>query len=481
MGLFCLSQVTVWTLIRTLTSWAPPRDTLESYGWGHEWVIGTYKHPNLPGWALEVSRRVTGATGWPSYLTSELFVAATYLCVFMLGREMMGARRALAGTMLLAGLYFMTYAGTTLNHNLAMMPFWAAIAWVLWSARTNPGLLRWTILGALGALSLYAKLSSGLLLITAALWIVYDPKLRSQLLTPWPWAGLAVFGLLLVPLYQWLAGSGYAPLLYAKQSADVRGGALKFLFDQLLVASSVALVGYFAGLIGPRKRHGPEHPSEFSTTLDPAAIPFLATLTILPHLLMAATVVGMGSGARFEWAAPMLNLCGLLLVAIAWDRFGRRALGRIALAALALLCILPASLALHTYVKVCISGGLTQDIWPQAAISARFQQIWQDRVGKPMGIVAGSFWIAGLVALKPGPMASVYTDADMRIATWITPERLRREGALVVWRTSSLQAEPPVELRSLVGTRTASVEQFTYPLCPRGQLLLIAYAIVPPE
>jgi len=35
-----------------------------------------------------VSRLITGATGWPAYLTSQLFLAATYVCVFMLGREM---------------------------------------------------------------------------------------------------------------------------------------------------------------------------------------------------------------------------------------------------------------------------------------------------------------------------------------------------------------------------------------------------------
>ena len=181
LALLCLFQIAAWTLFPSLVSFAPPRDTVESYLWGHEWVAGTYKHPNLPGWALETGRLATGSIVWSAYLVSQLFVAATYVCVFMLGREMMGASRALAGTLLLTGVYYTTIPSVMMNHNAAMMPFWAAIAWQLWHARTRPGLIAWAALGVLAALSLYAKLSSGVMLVTAGLWLLYDPALRGQL------------------------------------------------------------------------------------------------------------------------------------------------------------------------------------------------------------------------------------------------------------------------------------------------------------
>jgi hypothetical protein len=78
-------------------------------------------------------------------------------------------------------------------------------------------------------------------------------------------------------------------------------------------------------------------------------------------------------------------------------------------------------------------------------------------------------------------MPSILTDGDMKLSPWITPERLKREGALIVWVAESLTAPPPAKVQSLFGPLPAGVEQFAYPLCPRGKPLLIGYAIMPPE
>ena len=94
--------------------------------WGREWVIATYKHPALPSWFLEASRVLTGgATGWPAYLVSQLFIAATFGLVFLLGRDMMGPERAAAGTLLLAGVTYYSWPTPEFNHNIAAAPFWA--------------------------------------------------------------------------------------------------------------------------------------------------------------------------------------------------------------------------------------------------------------------------------------------------------------------------------------------------------------------
>ncbi len=479
--LFCLLQIALWTLAPSLTSWAPARDTIESYLWGHEWVAGTYKHPNLPGWALEASRVVTGAVGWPAYLTSQLFVAATYVCVFMLGREMMDEKRALAGTLLLAGVYYTAMPSTMMNHNVAMMPLWAAIAWGIWHARQHPGPLVWMALGVLAALSLYAKLSSALLIATGTAWILYDAALRRQLRSPWPWAGAVLLGLLVIPLVQWLLDYRFAPVLYAKESADSSGSALKFLADQALVAGGAGLLAVFSGLIPLRPSARPVQAQDGSKPLDPSAMPFLATMTLGPILLTTVIAMGMGSGASNKWGAPALSLCGLLLVAAASIRFDRRAPARLSVAAAALLFFLPSSFAAYTLLEPCWTGKPKRESWPQAEMSSRFQRIWQERVGKPLHIVAGPAWEAGLVALKSGQMPSILTLGDMGVSPWVTPARLRSEGALAVWQAQTPEGEPPPEMRGFVGTRAINVEQFAFPLCLSGKPLLIGYTIIAPE
>src|SRR5215831_19531985 len=96
-------QVVAWTLAPTLTHKSPPLDVVESYMWGREWVLATYKHPAMPSWVLEASRVLAGgAFGWPAYLASQLFIATTFAFVFVFGRDIMGSRRAAAGVLLLA-------------------------------------------------------------------------------------------------------------------------------------------------------------------------------------------------------------------------------------------------------------------------------------------------------------------------------------------------------------------------------------------
>ena len=93
--------------------------------WGREWVIATYKHPALPSWVLEATRILTGAVGWPAYLVSQLFVAATFLFVYLLGCDLMGRQRAAAGTLLLTGIVYYSWPTPEFNHNVAQTPFWA--------------------------------------------------------------------------------------------------------------------------------------------------------------------------------------------------------------------------------------------------------------------------------------------------------------------------------------------------------------------
>ena len=105
-GFLIVGQIVAWTLAPALTHSAPPLDVVEGYMWGREWVLATYKHPALPSWALEASRLATGAVGWPAYVVSQIFIAATFVFVFLLGRDVMGPRRAAAGTLLLTGIAF---------------------------------------------------------------------------------------------------------------------------------------------------------------------------------------------------------------------------------------------------------------------------------------------------------------------------------------------------------------------------------------
>src|SRR5262249_29623953 len=223
-ALLITGQIVAWTLAPALTHSSPPLDVVEGYMWGREWVLATYKHPALPSWALEASRILTGAIGWPAYLLSQLCVAATFLFVYLLGRNLMGPSRAAAGTLLLTGVAFYAWPTPEFNHNLAETPIWAALPWALWHAVNARSSLWWVLSGALAALGMYAKFSTALLLVVLAAWILADPQARARLRTPGPWLALLAFAILLAPMAVWLNANAFAPLHYAALRSTVLGG-----------------------------------------------------------------------------------------------------------------------------------------------------------------------------------------------------------------------------------------------------------------
>jgi len=333
------------------------------------------------------------------------------------------------------------------------------------------------LLGLIAAVSLYAKLSSGLLLLVAGLWILWDAPLRRQLAQPAPWLGLLVFLIASLPLLNWLAGSHFSPLLYAaERSEGTAQGPLQFLGAQVLACLGLIGLAAVSGLVGQSREAGSRGPPR----PDRQTLTFLAVMTLAPMLLTALAAIALGAGLKSMWGSPMFGLAGLLTVALTSPRVTNRALWRLVLAVGVLLVTLPAGYAIDTAFEARLTGKPKRQNWPQAEIAARFDRIWRGQTGRPLRIVAGERWIAGLAALRPGPMPSILTDGNLALSPWITEARLHEDGALVIWEMKAASDRPPAALAGRIRGRPLATEQFNLPRFPNAKPLLIGYAIVPP-
>jgi hypothetical protein len=475
LALLCLAQLVLWTLAPALSHDAPPVDIVEGYMWGRERVLATYKHPALPAWLLEGSRVLTGAVGWPAYLISQACISLTFLAVYLLGRKVLGPERALAGTLLLTAVFYFSWPTPELNHNVVQMPLWAGVALALWKAgREEGGPLWWLLLGVLAVLSLYAKLSSAVLLLLGGVWLLWDPVMRRQLATPWPWIALTLFAALVAPLAIWLIQNDFQPLSYAHVRGSIYGRfGLFFIVEQALVLAGLILMLWAAGLL--RRPEPPSAPGE--SVLGR----YLVVLTLAP---IAITVLGSlmtGVGVKGMWGAPMLSFTGLIAVSLLGAHMTARALRRIALAAAVLLVALPLAYAAHMLLEGRFTGRAKRQNWPQQEIAARLHQIWREATGQPLRIVAGetSNWVPSLVGLSAGPGPSLLTMGDLRLAPWVTPERLAREGLLVVWQQHG--PGPPPPLVDLVGDWPRGTFTVRAPRLPKAAPIIIGYAIKAPR
>ena len=251
-AVLCVAQALVWTLAPALTHSAPPLDVVEMLVWGREGVVATFKHPNLPGLLLEGVRRLSFGALWPAYALAQACVVASFVAVYLLGRDLLGPGRAVAGTLLLTGVFYYSWPTPEMNHNLVQMPLWAWACLALWRSVQGGRIAWWLLLGVFAGLSLWAKYSSGLVLAAAGLWMLADAQARAQLVRIGPWAALAVFALVAAPQAAFLVGTDFLPLDYAlaRAGSGRAGGPLSFLLTQIADHAVFLLMALTAGLFG---------------------------------------------------------------------------------------------------------------------------------------------------------------------------------------------------------------------------------------
>jgi 4-amino-4-deoxy-L-arabinose transferase-like glycosyltransferase len=471
------AQLAVWTLLPFVFAISLPLDmTGDMLAWGHEWQLGYYKHPPLPAWMAELAFDALGNFG--AFALSQICIAATYGFVFALAREIMDETRAAIGTLLLAGIFYFSLSSPEFNNNVAQMPLWAACAFTFYEALETRSWRWWLALGIAAGLGMLAKYSTALLLAAMLFWLVYERSARMALLSPVtylaPLAALIVFS----PHLIWLVHNDFPTLHYAQGRAGHAAGVLArgrsvlhFALAQLLDLAPALLV-WAAILYFGRARPRDAERDETQR--------FLFVMGFGPLLLTVALSLCTGYGLRAMWAAPMWNLVGLSMMQAVRLEMPERALRRTIQATIALFVILPLAFVFSNFLGPQLRGRPARMAWPDRAMAQRFAADWTAQFHRPVGIVAGEPWIAGLVALRLSPRASVFSDADPAHAPWITSARIAQSGVLAVWRAKEDGAPPP-ELGRLANFRAMGVECFAWPRAHRAPPLRIGWGIVAPR
>lgn len=491
LALFCLLQFIVWTLMPALVHSSPPIDVVEGYIWGRERLVATIKHPMLPSWVLEASRLLTGTTGWPAYVASQLFVCTAFVATYALGRELLGAHQGLAAALLTSGTLATSWLSPNFNHDIAQLPLWPAFAWMLWRAVASNGTGWWLGAAICAALVLYTKITGALLLAAGAAWLLADPVARSRLATLPPWLALAAWIALLVPLVASLISADGAALDYAATRARGRTASTIPVF--LLRASGLMigawlLLGFalWSGSLWPDAEPGPT--GQLAAAVDHTrARRFLALFGAGPLLILLVVAAVGGLGLKSTWIVPTAMLSTLLVVHHLGERLSRPVAGRVAAGAFVLLPLVAAAYAVNA-LHPWIGSRPSRVNWPQAEIARRLVAAWHEETGgADLKIVAGDAWIAGLVALGHSPMPTTLIRGNFQAAPWITPDRLAREGALVVWdfhdfhRAQAGPVPPPPAGYRTLPVGPARAIALKWPRSSRPPDLIIGYAIIAPK
>ena len=323
------------------------------------------------------------------------------------------------------------------------------------------------------------KYSSAILYAAMLVHMVSTRSVRGAFATPGPYLAIVLLFAVMAPHLVWLVHNHFPTLNYVQARAGRAPGLLahvlvplKFLLSQMVDLLPCLLLAACAGLLRFLPRSALPSPADDDVRL-------LLFLGLGPALLTALLSLVTGYGIRDMWGAPMWNWTGLLLVALmrarrAKLRFRRSMPGS---RYCSCFCLSP----MRSPRRSCRNRKADPRA-PTGGPRARANPLagaWTAQTGSPVRIVAGDGWLGGLIAMRLTPRASVFTDADPHHAPWITPPRLSRDGALVVWQVRGSVAPPPG--LALKGLEIEGVKSFAWPDEPNAAPLRIGWGIVRPK
>ncbi len=438
---FATLHLILWTLLPWLSSPNAPLDVIEAYAWGHEWLWGTYKHPPMQAWILEILATLTGRASWAHFLASQVAVVVAFWAVWQTGRRIVGEGQALIGVLLLEGVLYYNFTSTEFNPNVLQLTFWALAGYSFHRAVKENRVLDWALLGVWAAGGLYTKYSTVLLLSVFAVMMITRPEARRCLKKPGPYIALFVGLALFAPHLVWLYQHDFLPFTYVKDRLTEAGPATRYVtapafFPKFLLSPLVFIVGQVlallpASLLFLALDERAEN-SQAKKTIDKFDRTFLLASSFVPMMLTLIMASGFGFKIHDMWGAPFFNFAGLWALVKFYPN-GARVRMRFVCAWVIIFFAAIFGFVTNNILSPYISNKGLRVHFPGQAMSQHITAAWHQRFSTPLAYVIGDTWPAGNMAYYAPERPHVFLEADTGISPWINVDDLKQKGGVVVW------------------------------------------------
>jgi hypothetical protein len=119
---------------------------------------------------------------------------------------------------------------------------------------------------------------------------------------------------------------------------------------------------------------------------------------------------------------------------------------------------------------------------PFEAMGLFFSENFERRTGAPLKIVGGHLRTAALVALGAPTRPSVFIDAAPQRSPWVSMDRLRSQGAILLWPTSDTAGTAPPTIAERFPQLVPEVPRvFARRVQGRLPLVRIGWAVIRPK
>lgn len=481
-----------WTIFSTISSPNAPLDVIEGYAWGREWLWGTYKHPPMQAWVLEILGRLTFKASWSHFLASQVCITAAFWAVWQTGRRILDDTQALIGVLLLEGAIYYNFTSTEFNPNVLQIAFWALAVWSFYRGVKDNRTFDWVLLGLWSAGGMYSKYSTILLIGTFAVLTITRPEARRRLKSHGPYLAFGVGVILFLPHLVWLWNNNFLPFEYMMDRMTDEGPATKFVtppefFPTFLLSPIVFVVAQLLALLpatillldldGAKEKQKPSKSCKF-------AQPFLAAVTFAPMIITLLASAIFHFKVHDMWGAPFFNFAGLWAVTKFYPRGAVAGMRFVAVWSLLFLAGLLSSAGTNL-LSPYIANKNARIHFPGKSLAKIITHNWHEKYNVPLSYVIGNTWEAGNVAFYSKDRPHLFINANTTISTWINTDDLRQKGGVIIWcqrPRAYCTKEIPDDIAKLFPEAiTQNAIEMPYQTEANVPLLVMGWAIIPPK
>lgn len=412
----------VWSALPMFRIGAP-MDSLEAVWWGKFCLLGTNKHPPLSGFPAYAYYKIFSENLKSIYILSQTCVAAGFIFTYKLALNMLDKKKTILSVMLLEGVIFYNYCTPEYNVNVLSLALWPANAYCFYQAVTKNKTRYWLLTGLLSALNILNKYTALLQLAGIALYLILNPKARLFLKSYKPYLALAVFAILVLPHFYWLAEHDFFVIKYfstRNQKADF--SLIAHIISPLKFLTAMTLYGFGALLVFYLFFN-----AKLQKQSDRETREFLFCMGIIPLLLVLLYGSISGNNIKSMWGFPLLYLLGIILFSFFKAEITPRVFYRIRLAIYGLMLIFAI-----IYSSVLLLNSSPKYNLDTKEFAAQNTKIWQSHTSTPLKYVMGDVWLASIMALKSKDKPTPVIWGTPSRNPWVDKKDFKKSGALIL-------------------------------------------------
>ena len=480
--LVALFQAALWLVLAMLLYRSPPGDLATVLAYGREYQVGTALGPPLAFWLADIAFRVAGNHMFGVYLLAQLCSVATFWALYLLARAVVGGQQAVLAVLLTMTVLAFGWSSGEFGPLVLARPLWALLllhSWQLIGQGRRNAWFAWSI--EAGLLLLTTSAALGLLLLVVG-FAVATRRGRRTLMSFDPLFALLVIVVLALPYLIWLIRADALALPPWPAVAELSGRARHWagLLGGLLLAISgiVLLVALNSGWFS---RNPEDAPIIYRPPVDPLARDFVYFFAVGPALA-GSVIAGLFNLDHVAGGTGIALLLSGLAVIVATGDLVQLRRQRVLRSVWAAAVIAPALAVVAATLFVPWTGSSeVMTSFPATAIARFFGDSFERRTNQRLRAVTGDAQLASLISLDNG-RPHLLLDAAPELTPWLTIEKFKQTGGVVVWRASDTDGTPPPDIaRRFPGLAPEVPRAFERLVNGRQPLLRIGWAIVRPK